>query len=78
MARLAKQPFGAGLGKIIPDQEDYEAIERKHGRLPYNATPAEISHRNRLAQTFKILREAAAAEAKENRAPPRATPPRRT
>jgi hypothetical protein len=32
-------------GKIKPDLEDYEAIEREYGRLPSNATDREAAER---------------------------------
>ena len=39
-----------------PDREDYEAVEREHGRLPNNATEAQRADRYRLAQAHKLIR----------------------
>jgi hypothetical protein len=42
--------------KIIPDPEDYRAIERKFGRLPDNASDARRAQYRRLAQAQKLTR----------------------
>jgi hypothetical protein len=42
--------------KIIPDPEDYRAIERKFGRLPDNASDARRTQYHRLAQAQKLMR----------------------
>jgi hypothetical protein len=41
---------------IKPDPQDYEAIERKYGPLPPNASDAQAGERYRLAQCNKLLR----------------------
>jgi hypothetical protein len=49
-------PARPALGKVKPDPQDYEAIEREYGRLPSNASTAECAHRYQLAQCAKLLR----------------------
>jgi len=42
---------------IKPDQQDFEAIEKKCGVLAANASDAEAAERYRLAQATKLIRE---------------------
>jgi hypothetical protein len=53
MTRKRKEP-------IAPDQEDYEAVEQRYGKLPTNATDEQAAHRYRLAQVNKLMREVVA------------------
>ncbi|MGZ3247971.1 MAG: hypothetical protein ACXWI7_11560 [Croceibacterium sp.] len=41
---------------IKPDQQDYEAVEREHGRLPESASTEERAKQYRLAQANKLIR----------------------
>ncbi len=41
---------------IIPNEQDYEAVEREHGPLRPNATVKEQAERYRLAQANKLIR----------------------
>jgi hypothetical protein len=50
-------------GKIIPDPEDYRAIERKFGRPPDNASDARRAQYYRLVQAQKLMRVRADAAA---------------
>jgi hypothetical protein len=43
-------------GKVIPDQEDYLAIQRKRGRLPDDASDVQCAEQYRLAQAHKLIR----------------------
>jgi hypothetical protein len=40
-----------------PDREDYEAIEKQYGPLPFNASDKETAERYRLAVARKLIRE---------------------
>jgi hypothetical protein len=50
--------------KIIPDQQDFEQIEKECGRLPEGASDEEAAERYRLAQANKIIRLFATAALK--------------
>ena len=50
--------------KIIPDQQDFEQIEKEYGRLPDGASDEEAAERYRLAQANKIIRLFATAALK--------------
>ena len=50
--------------KIIPDQQDFEQIEKEYGRLPDGASDEETAERYRLAQANKIIRLFATAALK--------------
>ena len=41
---------------IQPEPQDFEAVEREFGPLPFDASEQEAAHRYRLAQATKILR----------------------
>jgi hypothetical protein len=42
--------------EIIPDPQDFEAIEHEHGRLPPNATDEQRQRHYCLAQMLKMIR----------------------
>ena len=52
---LNKPTRGEG-GKLVPDPEDYLAVERTQGNLPVNATDEQTAERFRLAQAHKLIR----------------------
>ena len=41
---------------ITPDKQDYETVEKEHGRRPANASDAEAAYRYQLAQAAKLIR----------------------
>ena len=52
---MARDLYDAN-GKIKPDLEDIEVIERQCGPLPANASSSQIIERHRLAAAVKLIR----------------------
>jgi hypothetical protein len=42
--------------KIEPDKSDFEAVERRYGRLPPSAPNRQAAEHYRLAQVTKLIR----------------------
>jgi hypothetical protein len=53
--RAYHQHYTSG-GKIIPNKEDYEAIERECGPLAAEASTEKAAYRYQLAQAHKMIR----------------------
>jgi hypothetical protein len=55
-----RRPFSAPIfdkqGKLLPDDDDYLAVEQEYGALPAHATDKQFAERYRLAQANKLIR----------------------